>query len=282
MAVCILGALAASSCSKDEFFGLEDSEVLDYSAKYEIAMSQAYADYANARACFSFVEAFNQPVDTANMQKVDVEGKQVYVVSGIASQKDNAVELLQKIKTAFPKLAMADKIDFDEIMDIALSENKALSDIAAAVLPRNTKANNRSYARQWLNSADRAYWHYYNDRDLYNSYMEGCNFYSHNTVWGAVQSAIWDLNEYSGNYGAGGFIWDNDNSAVSMRTAFGEYWPDVARYGTPEPEIDFVILPSVENLYQGELSDIYSGEYFTSGRIHYAFDFAGNFQMMPF
>lgn len=280
MAVCILGALAVSSCSKDEFFGLEDSEVLDYSAKYEIAMSQEFTDYA--KACFSFVEAFDQPIDTANMQKVDVEGKQVYVVSGMASQKDNAVELLQKIKTAFPKLAMADKIDFDEIMDIALSENQALSDIASIVLSPSTKSyENRPMARQWLNSADQEYWNYSGDRNLSYSYMEGCTFYSHNTVWGAVQSAIWDLNEYSGNYGAGGFIW-GDNSAVSMRTVFGEYWPDVAHYGSPSPEIDFVILPNAENLYQGELSEMFGGEYFTSGRIHYAFDYNGNYQALPF
>ena len=44
MAACARGVISASSCSKEEFFGLENSEYLDNSLKTEIAMSHEYVD----------------------------------------------------------------------------------------------------------------------------------------------------------------------------------------------------------------------------------------------
>ena len=52
MVACLMGVLATASCSKEEFFGLEDSVYLDNSLKTEIAMSQEYADYAIA--CYNY------------------------------------------------------------------------------------------------------------------------------------------------------------------------------------------------------------------------------------
>ena len=275
LAVCALGALAVSSCTKDEFFGLEDSVVIDASTKYEIAMSQEYADFA--RASFSFSETMMQEVDTTNMKVyTDKDGNQIRY--NVGSTQQNVFELLEALKKAYPELEKADKIDFDEIQMIALANNESLSDLAAKVASINTKYGENDYdALRWVRTSNMNYWHLNYYPSSYYVYMDGAYFDAYNSIPAAVHAAIYGMGEIPGVYGAGGLAW-GDYTGVAMTSGFGEYWPDVMGYGYPSPEADFIILPTTENMnnvYPGEY--FWGGDYFMSGRLHYVYNMEGEF-----
>lgn len=248
MAVCVLGVLSTSSCSKDEFFGLEGAEVISPSAKYEIAMSTEFTDYANAY--FDVLKELNQSVDTTEMKFYGiVKGKPVYVKNGSCS---TVLESLNKLKSAFPILEDADNIDFEEIMTMALAYNENLRGFSSNNIPQKkskTKSYGGSQARSWL-------------KDLY--YRSGLSVSNSGDTWRVAQGGIyWDFRSFSdqmaavydaisysesNNIEAGGFFW-GDGSAVSMVTPYGEAgwmcWPGWASHGSPySPESDFHIHPS--------------------------------------
>lgn len=275
MAVCILGALAASSCSKDEFFGLEDSEVLDYSTKYEIAMSQAYADYAIA--CFEMAEIMNQPVDTTEMDICgSIKGKPVYAKTGSCT---SALDLLEALKKQYPELAKADQIDFNEINEIALSKNDALKEIASK-MKKETKSSIFGCAGSWAESLG----HYgggFGD--------EGWSFNLHFSRYSAVQSAIYGFAE---SYIAmtGGLIF-GDETAASMSSSMWSLWPSVANQGSPQPESDFFIWPGYscdavafgpeydEVITLQDIINAFGYEYYgEGGRLHYVYDLQMNYE----
>lgn len=249
MAVCILGALAVSSCSKDEFFGLEDSEVLDYSAKYEIAMSQAYADYAIA--CFEIAEAMTQSVDTTEMEiQGEINGKPLYVKNGTCA---SALELLEQLKKIYPELEKADNIDLKEIQDIALSNNDALKQFTS---------NKIGETKAWYNGSnwDVGRWAQSNGHNGASFGDDGWWFSCYTSTWEAVSNAVWYTSETS-SYG-GGLVF-NDGSAVSMTSVISA-WPSVVNHGSPLAEADFIVAPSLD------YSECYMfGSEFTEGnRVH--------------
>ena len=265
LAVCALGALAVSSCTKDEFFGLEDSVVIDASTKYEIAMSQEFADYA--RASFKFAESVNQEVDTTKMNSFSVDGKTVYYKDD--NLQKEMFDLLDALKKAYPELNKADRIDYEEIQQIALSNNEALKDIAQAFA--GTKGSNLQ-AVQWLSSA-------YKDMYGYEAERTSLFFWEWSMYFQyTVQSAIWDASfiAHEGDYLAGGLIW-GDGTAVSM-VAYGPegsyvWWPNTSGYGSPQPEADFIILPSYMT---GNEIDYWVPGFNSCGRSHMIF---GNEEM---
>ena len=235
LAVCALGALAVSSCTKDEFFGLEDSVVIDASTKYEIAMSQEYADYA--RASFKFAESVSQEVDTTKLNSFSVDGKTVYYKDD--NLQKEMYDYMDALKKAYPELNKADRIDLAEIQQIALSNNEALKDIAQAFA--GTKGSDQQ-AVQWLSSAYYDMYGYVARRTTLFFWEWSMYYYC------TVQGAIWDAQFMSreGQNMTGGLIW-NDGSAVSM-VAYGEaegtiWWPQTSGYGSPQPESDFIIVP---------------------------------------
>jgi len=274
LAVCALGALAVSSCTKDEFFGLEDSVVIDASTKYEIAMSQEYADYA--RACFEMVETMNQPVDTTKMEiKGVINDKPVYTKNGSMS---SLTDLLNKLKKAFPELANADKIDFNEITEIALSNNENLKDLSSKILSR-TKSYEDRQSGHWLYSVAE---HYYNISSWDSPWLDIENwlFTAFDGVYDAVGEVIYLTTETCYSYDAtGGGIIFGDWSAVSM-VCFGEYlWPDAVSYGSPAPEADFIVVPSL-NMSMTDLWYYMGGSYWSGGRTHYIYDHRGNYKVV--
>ena len=265
MAVCALGALALSSCTKDEFFGLEDSITIDPSTKLEIAMSQEFADLVKAN--LKFTESFSQEVDTAKMNSFCIEGKTVYYKDD--SFQKEMLELLDVLKKTYPELKNADKADFDEMKMIALTNNEELSDIAQAfALNAGTKSWDRVQSVQWIRSA------YYNLYG-YNTQLTSMYYYDwhicFSTTW---QEALWDAEFMiacgEGDCVAGGLLW-GDNSGASMINLSPEgncvWWPDTS-WGNPQPEADFIILPSFINQY--EINTMIPG-FNTCGRSHYIF-----------
>lgn len=269
LAVCALGALAVSSCTKDEFFGLEDSVVIDASTKYEIAMSQEYADYA--RACFNIAESMKVEVDTTQMESfVNEDGKKIYYQG--SSSQDNVIELLEILKKAFPEIEKADAIDFAEIQSIALTNNDALSDIAAKSSAVSTKGYNPS-ALEWLRSAYRCYYNLDYTPTIWSADMDGAYFSYYSNVSAAVNSAICATVDTNG-YWYGGYIW-NDYSSTLISSC-NPYWPEVSEYGSPVPEADFLVYPVAGNTIEGSWELSFYGDFYWSHRTHYVYDLNGN------
>ena len=275
MAVCALGVFVTSSCTKDEFFGLEDSVVIDASTKYEIAMSQEFADYI--RANYNFAESFNLDVDTTKMESFTIKGKTIYYKDE-SLQKD-ALEFLKVLKETYPELDKADKTDFNEMQIIALSNNEALSDIAQQILTSNngTKAWENVQSAKWIRSAYKDLYGY--DTQLTSMYFWDWHI-SFSTTW---QGALWDAEFIIAGGEAdcvvGGLLW-GDRSGASMVNLLPEgnyvWWPDTRQWGTPQPESDFIILPSFINQY--EIDTMIPG-FNSCGRSHYIF---ANEEMMYF
>ena len=262
MTVCLLGVIATSSCSKDEFFGLEDSEVIDASTKYEIAMSQEYANYAIA--CFELSKAMNQPVDTSMMQYAgDFNGKAVYVKEGPSSA---AMELLDVLKKKYPEFNLADKMDFDEITKLALANNEALKDIASINCPDSKGAR--------VDIGDCGYWAQ-SVGGRYGSFgSHGWEFYCNSQGTFAVADAIYYSTEWynSERWSAGlGFA---DGSAVSMNGPLYDCWPQIINSGSPRPEYDFIIIPYFAGpVSYGDLIGAAGEQYILGNRLHYIYSF---------
>ena len=219
MAVFALGVLATSSCSKDEFFGLEDSQLIDSSTKTEIAMSQEYVDFV--LACSEMAEYMSQPMDTTTAEvKIGPDGKRILYKEG---PQLSAMALLEVLKEKYPVLEKADKMDLDEIMKIALSKNKALKKVAT------TKSDDdypESYS--WANSLGISY-----------GCGTGCGFIECYQSGGTgFQYLLFVASECDDLY-LGGLAF-GDGSVVTLISE-PCYWPEIINQGCPVAETDFVI-----------------------------------------
>lgn len=256
MAACVLGVISASSCSKEEFFGLENSEYLDNSLKTEIAMSQEFADYSIA--CYNLMQEMSQSVDTTDMQiQGIVNGKPIYFKTGSDESLKNLYEGLIK---AYPEMTKADKLDIEEIQEIALSKNKALKGLA-----KSTKYNYYRQSESWILSASGGWTDWI--------YIDGdWTFESHWMSYSAVSNALLYCGENSFGMNGGGLVF-GDDSGVSM-IGYGEYWPYMRRYGGPTPEANFLVAPNA-NIYNLEIWDIayaLGPGFYQDCRVHYIFN----------
>ena len=227
MAVFALGVLATSSCSKDEFFGLEESEVIDASTKTEIAMSQEYVDFV--LACSELAEYMSQPMDTTTAEvKIDPDGKRILYKEG---PQLSAMALFEVLKEKYPILEKADKMDLDEIMEIALSKNKALKKVTAT---KTTDAYPDSFA--WANSLGIPT----------NGCSLGCGgmeCYPFDVP--ALQILMFWASEYDDLY-LGGLVFGDGSTAILMSEPC--WWPDLINQGFPAAETDFVLSYSPESI----------------------------------
>lgn len=264
MVMCILGVLATSSCSKDDFFGLNEFETLDYSKKTEIALSQEYTDYAIA--CYKLADMMSQLSDTTVKHKEgEINGRPIsYMESG-----ESIMDLLEKLKAAYPELAYVDKPDYEEIQRIALSKNEILKN---KVAPQETTkfAGNYFDSQYFIGELNCGYTGYWTDYPLTSSFSIG-HWYllSHLTVGSALDQVLFD-SEFNFSLGNGGLIF-GDDSAVSI-TGKGE-WPSIINYASPSPEADFIVVNNT-NLSYFELLSI--GQNISGGnRFHYFVDRSG-------
>lgn len=262
MAVCLFGVLAFSSCSKDEFFGLEDSEYIDNSLKTEIAMSQEFADYLIA--CMGLSNNLNQPIDTAKMQQYVVGGKPIYCIS---DSQESMLVLLDNLKNAYPELTKADRLDFVEIEKIAISKNKLLK----GYLPRGFSKTNGS---DWSNKQSRSWIYAASEGSSYDvaSYQDNTGswgFQAFDYSFQAVSMSIWFVAEGSSEpYGVGAGLIFDDNSGVSM-VGYGECWPSAINSISPSAEADFLIVsPQIMYTEFNEFFNNLGPGYYESGRQH--------------
>ena len=250
MVMCVLGVLATSSCSKEDFFGLNEYETLDYSKKAEIALSQEYTNYSIA--CLRLSKAIDNLSDsTKEHNQGTLYGKPVIYEETEVPLKD----LIDRLYNAYPELANADMPDFEEIHQIALNKNIALK----KMLPRkkgfaNTRANSYTFGDYTVNYDDYAHeWigmlNYNCTGNPYNAFNDsyaheqGWYFYSYWNKDYAFQVTYAYLAERDDLfYSSGGLIF-SDNSAVSV-IGNGEEWPMFVNYLYPSAEKDFCFVKS--------------------------------------
>ena len=275
MAVCIIGALAASSCSKDEFFGLEGSQVVSASTMNEIAMSQEFTNYA--KACLALTQTMSEEIDTTAMESyINEKGKRVYYKDGVYSEY-SVSELMEILKKAYPELEKADMTDFDEILQIALAKNEALSDFAVKASVNNTKSGWIAQSLEWVRNAHRNWNHLDYTPQVWSTDLDGVYVQSFNHLSGAVSSAIYCTIDTE-DYWYGGYFW-NDYSGV-LASSCSPYWPDIAEYASPTPEADFIVFPFPEDLsYLVGEYEFDFGEYYAIHRTHYIYFIDGNYQV---
>lgn len=255
MAVFALGVLATSSCSKDEFFGLEESEVIDASTKTEIAMSQEYVDFV--LACSEFAEYMSQPMDTTNAEvKEGPDGKRILYSEG---PQLSAMALFEALKEKYPELKEADQMDFEEIMKIALSKNKALKNVAAT---KSDNAYPQSYS--WANSVGIPY-----SCGSGSSYLQ-----CYPSDAPAVQNVLFWASEYDDLY-LGGIIFGDYSTATLISDPC--YWPDIINQGYPVAEADFVISYSSGSLSSDPFDLAYElgPAYYEGNKTHYVYVYEG-------
>lgn len=243
MVMCVLSVVATSSCSKEDFFGLNEYETLDYSKKTEIALSQEFTDYY--LACIEVGKVINQWSDSIDTTK---GAPQNYT-------GESLVKLLDKLKEAFPELLNADDPDFDDIRKIALSKNKTLKALAKKNRP---SANTKSYEYTSYYYGYSELMSFYSDSDGCISYLNyidhknpydcfvfrgnGYDLYSCAGLEEAVSRIICSTNEQGNYYNIGnsfGCVFSVGAIAVINR---GEQWPEALSYLPVTPEKDFYFL----------------------------------------
>ena len=260
MAVFALGVLATSSCSKDEFFGLEESEVIDASTKTEIAMSQEYVDFV--LACSEMADYMSQPMDTTTAEvKIGPDGKRILCKEG---PQLSAMALFEVLKEKYPELEKADKMDLDEILDIALSKNKALKRVAA------TKAYG-PYPDSWN-------WAFSNNKPTNGFDWGGWTITCYPNEITALQHVLSLASEVDISSGdipfALGGLYFADYSTTGMYAALGCPWPDIVNHGSPVAESDFIIsyIPGI-SLY--DWIYMLGSDYSEGPKLHYIFTYEG-------
>lgn len=263
MAVFAFGVLATSSCSKDEFFGLEGSEVIDASTKTEIAMSQEYVDFV--LACSEMADFMSQPMDTTTAEvKIGPDGKRILYKEG---PQLAAMALFEVLKEKYPELEKADQIDYDEILKIALSENKALKGVASKTTPK-TKYNAWADCMHWASS---------NGHGGAGFGSEGWWFDCFLGSLSAMQHVMYIASETDETF-IGGLIF-GDGSIATMYS-YPNWWPSIANSGSPMPETDFVLAYNYELLSgdPGDLAYKLGPEYTAGGnaKTHYVFHYEGS------
>lgn len=283
LTVCALSVLATTSCSKDEFFGIEEAQLIDETTMLAIATSEEYYEYE--MACLYFMEELND-IDTSKMHVYTViNGKPIYVKSGSDSYK-NVLKHKENLMKIYPELLHASVIELKQIQNIALSKNNTLREHTMKVSPfliKRTKSGNDE-AHAWLQhvSSSTYNWGYEHNWDT--------GAYTNTTEYGEY-TFHFDLQVYENSIEAvnqarnksistekevGGLAW-NDASAVTVfnREAgpYYMYWPRTD--GSPYPTYDFHFHPSGD-LTPSELDRQFWNNHY---RVHYIFDWLGNFEI---
>lgn len=262
MAVFALGVLATSSCSKDEFFGLEDSQLIDASTKTEIAMSQEYVDFV--LACSEMADFMSQPMDTTTAEvKIGPDGKRILCKEG---PQLAAMALFEVLKEKYPELEKADKMDLDEILEIALSKNIALKGVASKTTPK-TKYNAWAECMKWASS---------NGHGGAGFCSEGWWFDCFLGELSAMQHVMFIASETDEMY-IGGLVFGD--GTIATLHSYPTWWPSIANSGYPMAETDFVLIYNT-GLLSADLGDLaYKlGPEYTDGgsaKTHYILQYEG-------
>lgn len=256
----------ATSCTSDEFFGIEeDYDGLDYSLLEKIAYSKEYIEYQ--KQSLLYMEELSKK-DTTQVEYVDsIGGKAHYVLKQTFSIK-SVYEAKCKLSAKYPEYDNSTPAEKDYIFNIAVNSNGRIRTLAKKYFPnaiRSTKSvNYESCAVQYILSAREhslingeggydltgpfvnSMW-YVNELDYffaYNNYVDA--------MCEAVLLANRDSREYSGlawEFDDGSGILIDSPLATSTRTHIPSW------SGPVTPTFDFHIHPVSGIVKRGSKQD---------------------------
>lgn len=249
LTVCLLSVLTSSCCSKDEFFGIEDTPCIDKQVMYEIALSDLYIDYQ--KACFSFADELSK-IDSTKRGHVEIIGTDTIYENVNFISFENLQILLDSLLKMYPVLMDADQADLKEIQKIALSKNHALREMASmSTVYYNEKTKGYSYtntAIEWIESlsveGNPTNGSTYNSIQWYSGHYYTYELIPCVTVGDAMNLAvIWSRNHE--NAIIGGLGWSDSGLMMFCEQSTEIYTMLIpASSGNPQPLMDFILHPS--------------------------------------
>lgn len=270
MVIAILFMTVITSCTSDEFFGIEeDYKGMSFSTLEKIAYSKEYIEYEKIS-----LSLFNtlQSVDTTNMVSLHYfGGEKIYANKQIISVK-SLIEARQELLALFPEYENVNKEEKNQIFNLAIMNNKSLRKMAERhnVVVRGTKSTSPE---------SKAY--------LYAQSVEGAiNINNHTWRLGRIYwytddsfevirdmalSRAEDGREHGGYiFGDNSAILNEDLDATQFRMTF--YWNESAPHNM-QPIMDFHIHPN--GVIAPSDSDIIAWDIF-DWNIHFIMDREGN------
>jgi len=124
MLLVVICTTITTSCTSDEFFGIkEDYEGVSYSMLEKIANSKEFIEYQT----LSYLDMEKLlSIDTTQMVVIDtIEGKPLYTLKEIGSVR-LVLEARQKLVESYPEYEKTTAVDKEQILNIALLNNKSL------------------------------------------------------------------------------------------------------------------------------------------------------------
>ena len=216
MAVCVMGAFFAASCSSDEFYGIEeDADAVAFSTLTKIANSAEYLEYQEQ--AFLAQQAIAGIDTTKKVQVCEIDGKPIFASESVSIQ--GALDARQKLVEAYPEFEKTTAAEKNQILNIAMMNSKSLRSIAPTSTIIMTKGS--GYETEASRFAMANYESLTNFPAVFNGYNIGrCTWYAEDSFYSALSMAVSE-NEQSGHL-AGGFefmdgsgIYVEDNHASS-------------------------------------------------------------------
>ena len=214
MAAWFVGAIFATSCTSDHFFGIEEeTDCMSYSILNKIAQSKEFMEFQK-QSFLSTEELCN--VDTT--QKVFVKyynGKSIYAIGGEHTIRPY-LEAKHKLVESYPEYEKLTIYEKNQIFNLAIMNNKTLRDLAERCAPKDminrTKAiNYETFAVKYVMS--KPYDYEMRDTKYGGEWLVGGTYtwYTRENYLTVVSMAI-DGTVETGNEHGGYFF--NDNSGI--------------------------------------------------------------------
>ncbi len=247
MAVCVMGAFFAASCSSDEFYGIEeDADAVVFSTLTKIANSAEYLEYQ--KQAFLAQQAI-AGIDTTKMVKVgEIDGEPIFATESVSIQE--ALDARQKLVEAYPEFEKTTDAEKNQILNIAMMNNKSLRSIAPTSAINMTKGSYfETLASAYTLSSFETYAMGYT---VYGGYNLGfADWYPEDNFYNAIARAV---NESESSRAlACGYIFD-DHSGIFIddwrnNQHIANFGTDIYYYNTTiTPQCPFIAASTV-NLF---------------------------------
>lgn len=249
--VCICGLLIVSSCSKDEFFRIEDTPSIDLQTMNDIAESQLYIDYQ--KAYFTLAQELSN-IDSTNIGRVVISDGDTLFENVRYISFGGMIELYDSLLKVYPELKEVDEADLMQIQKIALSKNLTLLEmVPQSKITKGYKTKGSTDKKAFI-------WCENNTTSL--GIGNFCSFACENEDWQGLPSTLQFLASplpsiglayeqailwSEGNDGCetGGFGWDDDSGVTMICEETTSGWTPMPRaWGSPIPYSTFHVHPS--------------------------------------
>ena len=270
----VMAALFEAGCTSNEFFGIEEDVEggLDYPTMHEIACSQEFIEF-QTQSFLNMKKLLD--VDTTQMVLIDtIDGKLLYASKEIGNIRP-VLEARRQLVETYPEYERSNAIEKEQIMNIALLNDRSLRKIAnkntPGVLMRTKSGNGESDAVKWI-SAKSSHEQVGENQWLVN----GEYWYANTNVYNCINEALWRTE--CGQVEHGGYGWNSDGSGILIvdPNATIDHMTFWVWYNVPTPHYDFHVHPSGNLSPSPEDRDTWLNIMPTD--YHIIFDISGNYE----